>query len=160
MANTVNDHQIAEVYSDNGGASPGHELAHIFSYHFPGHPKRSGDVGKPADAFVEGFAGCFSFRGNGERAIADLRKRGDTALLPSIPEIIASSDYGTSAEPMALVQFLVDKDPERFKRFYVQVIADPNPAAIDQVCRKTYSMTLAELEQEWHNFLRSPLPKK
>ncbi len=155
VANTINASHIAEVYNSMTQVSPGHEIAHIFSFRFPGHGDRGGALGKPGDAFVEGFAGCFEFEDSAETATARLRSRLAGKPAPGLTELIAASSPGVHDEQVVLVDFLTRKSPESFKTFYVQVIARPDGKTVDQAARKAYNVSLQTLENEWGQFLRA-----
>jgi hypothetical protein len=38
----------------------------------------------------------------------------------------------------------------------VRVITKPQATAIDRLCREIYAVSLADLEIEWHDFVRKP----
>ncbi len=156
IANTINASHIAEVYNTMTQVSPGHELAHIFSYQFPGHRGRGGALRKPGDAFVEGFAGCFEFDDSAQAAMERLRTRLPGNPLPGLVELIASPSPAVNDEQVVLVDFLTRKNPRNFKTFYVEVIARPDRNTIDQAARNAYQVSLEALENEWRQFLRSP----
>ena len=155
VANTINASHIAEVYNAMTQVSPGHEIAHIFSYRFPGHRDRGGELRKPADAFVEGFAGCYEFDDSAETAMTRLKTRLSGNRVPSLVELIASPSPAVNDEQVALVHFLTRKSPESFKTFYVEAIARPNRKTIDLAARSAYKVSLETLENEWRQFLRS-----
>jgi len=157
VANTINASHIAEVYNSMTHVSPGHELAHIFSFRFPGHHDRGGALGKSGDGFVEGFAGCYEFNDSAKEALAGLRARLNGKPAPGLVDLIASASPGVNDEEVVLVDFLTRKNPKSFKTFYVEVIAHPDRKTIDKAARKAYNVSLEELEKEWQRFLRSGL---
>lgn len=156
IANTINASHIAEVYNAMTQVAPGHEIAHLFSYRFPGHRDRGGALRKPADGFVEGFAGCYEFDDSAETARSRLLTRLPGNRAPGLVEVIASPSPAVNDEQVVLVDFLTRKNPEGFKAFYVSVIARPDRSTIDQAARSGYNISLETLENEWRQFLRSP----
>jgi hypothetical protein len=153
VANTINDSHIAEVYNATTQVTPGHELAHIFSYHFPSHPSRGGDLGKPGDAFVEGFAGCFELEDSAGTAKKRLRQRPERTYAGMV-ELITSKSPAVNDEQVALVDFFIRKNPRSFKKFYVQAIAQPDPKGIDLASRDAYQISAEDLDKEWHQSLK------
>lgn len=68
--------------------------------------------------------------------------------------MIASPGPGAGDEQVALVDFLTRKGPERFKAFYVEVIALPDRKTIERAGDNAYQVSLAPLETEWQRFRR------
>ena len=63
---------------------------------------------------------------------------------------------GESQEHVALLYFLLNKDVEKFKKFYVRVLAKPTQAGLQDAAKAAYGKSLEALEKEWHEHLKTP----
>ena len=151
-ANTVSNLHIAEVYSQTYQCDPNHELAHLFSYHFPGHADLGGEVDKPAGGLIEGFADYFESHADPAQARQAARSMLRSSNLLPLTQLLVSSS--PTRQHQALIDFLLKKDVEKFKQFYVRVTAKPTPEDVEAASKEVYGETLEELEAEWHRFLR------
>jgi hypothetical protein len=151
--NTVNDFQIAEVYNQAFNSQPWYELPHCFSYRFPGHP----DLGSEGEfqaggGMIGAIADYFrteSFEKSG------VRRQLEEGKLPNLSALLRAND--SSAAHEALVDFLIRKDVEKFKQFYVRVIMLPKDAdpRLQAAAHEVYGMSLEDLEREWHTCLKN-----
>ncbi len=148
--NTVSNFHIAEVYNQTMQTDPYHELAHIFSYQFPGASVRG------AHALVEGFAAWSERGGEHEHSIKSARDALAGGTLPAMTEILLA-EY-TSMPIFSLVDFLVKKDVERFKKFYVHVTSKPTAEDVKNAAKEVYGKSLGKLEEEWHEYLKTARP--
>ncbi|MEJ2704440.1 MAG: hypothetical protein P8Z79_18545 [Sedimentisphaerales bacterium] len=144
-ANTRTNKHICEVYDEQYQCDPFHELAHIFSYHFPGYGSNQGGI-------VEAFAAYFepnNMRIGPTRQI--LRRQLSQGELSSLDKILLSSS--SSQELVILIDFLLNKDVEKFKAFYVRVTRTRSKAGMEKACRQIYGTDLKGLERQWHEYL-------
>lgn len=149
-ANTVTNTHIAEVYNQNYQCDRYHELAHIFSYHFPGFgPEGSGTLIQP---FAEYFEAGTVRRIDSAREGLKRELAQDT--VKPLAEVLLLSN--SSRAPVAVfIDFLIRKDIEDFKKFFARVGSQvKTPKDLDKACREIYSVSLKELEQQWHKYLR------
>jgi hypothetical protein len=150
-ANTVSDWHIAEVYNERYQCDPYHELTHIFSFHFPGHPALGGQQAAPGRCLVEALAEYFQ-----PGLAASAKRRADKKLktgdLPPLSEVLAAT--GPSTEHYALIDFLVQRDVEKFKEFYVRVVGKATAEGVRNAAKEVYGVTLDELESDWHGWLQ------
>jgi hypothetical protein len=143
-ANTRNNRHICEVYDEQYQCDPFHELAHIFSYHFPNYVSNKGGI-------VEAFAAYFEQHnmpvGPTTQILKDKLNRGE---LRSLDKVLLSDSSGQ--ELVILIDFMLQKDVEKFKQFYV-LITKSQKADIEKACQQTYGMDVKELEKQWHEFI-------
>ncbi|MHC4203136.1 MAG: hypothetical protein ACYSTT_00680 [Planctomycetota bacterium] len=143
-ANTRNNRHICEVYDNSYQCDPFHELAHIFSYHFP-------DYGSNKGGIVEAFAAYFELNnmaiGPTKQILKNKLSRGE---LRSLDKVLLSDSSGQ--ELVILIDFLLQKDVEKFKQFYV-LITKSQIADIEKASRQIYGMDVKELENQWHEFI-------
>ncbi len=151
-ANTVSNLHIAEVYNQRYQCDPNHELAHIFSYHFPGHADLGGEQHAPGRGLMEGFAEYFESHADPAQARQAARSMLRSGKLAPLAQLLVSSTPTRQHE--ALIHFLLKKDVEKFKQFYVRVLAKPTPEDVRAASKEIYGKPLEELEAEWHRFLR------
>jgi RNA polymerase sigma factor (sigma-70 family) len=150
-ANTVNNQRIAEVYSQSSTTDPYHELAHIFSYHFPNY------VTNKAGGLVEGFAVYFDERNiSPESSNAISRDELLAGKLPTMSEMFFID--GVQLEAVSVIDFLLRKDLAKFKTFYVDVTGTPTDEALQNAALKTYGLSIEQLEGEWHEYLKASEP--
>jgi hypothetical protein len=144
-ANTRSNRHIAEVCSRECQCDPYHELAHIFSYHFPNYSS------KPR-GLVEAFAVYF---GPGNMEVDDakesLKRRMIQGKLKSLGEILLLDIV--CEENVVLIDFLLRKDVEKFKKFYVCVGGVKQHEDLEKACQGIYETDLKALERLWHEFI-------
>ena len=143
-ANTRNNRHICEVYDNSYQCDPFHELAHIFSYHFPNYGSNKGGI-------VEAFAAYFELNNmpvGPTRQI--LKNKLGQGTLSSLDKVLLSD--GSSQELVILIDFLLQKDVEKFKRFYV-LVTKSRKADIQKASRQIYGMDVESLEKQWHEFI-------
>ncbi len=155
-ANTASASRFCEVYNENLKGAPYHELAHIFSQWFclstPG--KTEGGSAYGAYGLTEGFAGYFERGRDIQRPKEAARKALETNQLSPLAEILLSQK---TTEPIpALVDFLLKKDVEKFKEFYIDVTNAKGDQDLQKASKEIYGKTLGELEEEWHEYLKAP----
>ncbi len=152
-ANTVTDFHIAELYNHTYQCDPNHELAHIFACQFPGHPALGDTYGIPGCGLLEGFAEYSEAGGPG--LVETVRKKAQQGHLPpALSELLISSSY-PAPEHLALVDFLLNKDVEKFKTFYVRVLGQPTVESVQDAAKAVYGKSLKVLEKEWHAYLKA-----
>jgi hypothetical protein len=143
--NTRTNTHICEVYSQAYQCDAYHELAHIFSYHFP-------DYGSNRGGIVEAFAAYFEPHnmpvGETKETLKGKLREGK---LSSLGEILLSDN--SSEELVLVIDFLLKKDSEKFKRFYVRVTLAKKHKDLEKAVRQIYQTSLEGLEQQWHQFL-------
>ena len=144
-ANTRSNKHICEVYSKAYQCDPYHELAHIFSYHFPNYSSNRGGI-------VEAFAAYFEPHNMPVVETKEvLRGRLSEGKLSSLSEVLLSG--GSSQELVILIDFLLKKDVEKFKHFYVHVTRARERADMEEASREVYGTDLNGLEKQWHAFI-------
>jgi hypothetical protein len=144
-ANTRTNKHICEVYDEQYQCDPFHELAHIFSYHFPGYGSNKGGI-------VEALAAYFEPNNMAVGPTRQILKRQlSEGKLSSLNKVLLSSS--SSQELVILIDFLLNKDVEKFKAFYVQVTRTRSKAGMEEACRKVYGTGLKGLEKQWHEYL-------
>ncbi len=148
-ANTVNDHHIAEVYSQAYRCDAYHELAHIFSYHFGGG---GGGPGGRGHGMVEGFAVYFEPRGSYD-PVAEVRKQFAEGRLEPLSDILLADGHGE--QHLALIDFLLNKDVEKYKVFHTRITHRPTVAGNQRAAQAVYGKSVKALEAEWHATLTS-----
>ncbi len=143
-ANTRSNKHICEVYDEQYQCDPFHELAHIFSYHFPDYSSNKGGI-------VEAFAAYFEPNnmavGPTKQVLKNKLSRGE---LRSLDKVLLSDSSGQ--ELVILIDFLLQKDVEKFKQFYV-LITKSQKADIEEATRQIYGVDVRSLEKQWHEFI-------
>jgi hypothetical protein len=143
-ANTRSNKHLCEVCNQQYQCDPFHELAHIFSYHFPDYSSNKGGI-------VEAFAAYFE---PDNMQIGPTKKIVERELsegkLPPLTDVLRSES--SSQELVILIDFLLEKDVEKFKQFYVLVTKSPK-ADIEKAVGQIYGMDLRSLERQWHEFI-------
>ena len=143
-ANTRSNKHICEVYNEQYQCDPFHELAHIFSYHFPDYRSNKGGI-------VEAFAAYFELNnmqiGPTKKILEHQLSKGK---LPPLVDVLQSES--SDQELVILIDFLLKKDVEKFKRFYV-LITKSQKADIEKAIRQIYGMDVKSLEKQWHEFI-------
>ncbi len=143
-ANTRSNKHICEVYNEEYQCDPHHELAHIFSYHFPNYGSNKGGI-------VEAFAAYFEENNMPVGPTKKILKRQlSEGKLPSLLEVLQSQSSGQ--ELVILIDFLLKKDVEKFKQFYVIITKSQKPD-IKKAVRQIYGMDLKDMEEQWHEFI-------
>ena len=155
-ANTVNNKHIAEVYNSSYQCDIYHELAHIFSYHFGDHGPT--DLGL-TESFAEYFAHYNMNQDDQQRSVR--RQVGDGKLKP-LDELLLLDFECT--EHLVLIDFLLGRNVEKFKAFYLRVTHAKNAADLEKASQEIYGTGLKDLEKQWHEFLaaadKTPTLKK
>jgi hypothetical protein len=143
-ANTRNNKHICEVYDEQYQCDPFHELAHIFSYHFPNYGSNKGGI-------VEAFAVYFEqYNMPVEPTRQILKHKLGRGELLSLEKVLLS--YSSSQGLVILIDFLLQKDVEKFKEFYVLVTKSQSPD-IEKASRQIYGVDVKELEEQWHEYI-------
>jgi hypothetical protein len=143
-ANTRNNRHICEVYDNSYQCDPFHELAHIFSYHFPNYGSNKGGI-------VEAFAAYFEQHNMPVGPTRQILKRKlSQGELQSLDKVLLSDSSGQ--ELVILIDFLLQKDVEKFKQFYV-LITKSQKADIEKASLQIYGVDMMELEKQWHEFI-------
>jgi hypothetical protein len=143
-ANTRSNKHICEVCNQQYQCDPFHEVAHIFSYHFPNYSSNQGGI-------VEAFAAYFEPDnmqiGPTKKVLEHQLSEGK--LLPLV-DVLQSESSGQ--ELVILIDFLLKRDVEKFKQFYV-LITKSQKADIEKAVRQIYGMDVKSLEKQWHEFI-------
>lgn len=143
--NTRSNKHIAEVYSKTYQCDAYHELAHIFSYHFPNFSSNAGGL-------VEAFAVYFEPENmNVDEAKENLKRKPNGGKLKPLSEILLSD--GSNEELVVLIDFLIKKDVEKFKEFYVRVTRAKDRNDLEKASQKIYETDLRDLEEQWQKYL-------
>ena len=144
-ANTRSNKQICEVYDEQYQCDPFHELAHIFSYYFPGYGSNKGGI-------VEAFAAYFEPHNMVIGPTRQILKRQlNQGKLKPLDEVLLSNS--SNQELVILIDFLLNKDVEKFKAFYVLVTRTRNKAGMEKACQQIYGTDLKGLEKQWHEYI-------
>jgi len=138
-ANTVNNKHIAEVYNDSYHCDPGHELAHIFTYHFGGG----------GDGLCEPFAVYCEANADIPRAMERVKLKLNEGKLGSLPDILWSPDD----ESKLFIDYLIRLDLTKFKQFYVGTTQSQKRKHLEKTSQEIYGTDLAGLERKWHTQL-------
>lgn len=142
-ANTRSNKHICEVYNKQYQCDPFHELAHIFSYHFPNYSSNKGGI-------VEAIAAYFEQHNMPvEHTRQVLKHKLSQGELQSLDKVLSGD---SSEELVILIDFLLQKDAEKFKQFYV-LITKSQRADIEKACTQIYDVDVKELEKQWHEFI-------
>ena len=148
-ANTRNNRHICELYNNSYQCDPFHELAHIFSYHFPNYGSNKGGI-------VEAFAAYFELNnmpvGPTRQSLKKKLSRGE---LRALDKVLLSGSSGQ--ELVILIDFLLEKDIDKFKTFYVHVTRTRNTAGMEKACRQVYGTDLKGLEKQWHAYINQDI---
>lgn len=146
-ANTRNNKHICEVYNNEYQCDSFHELAHIFSYHFPNYSSNKGGI-------VEAFAAYFE---PNNMRIHETKEYVNNQLsegkLSSLAEVLQSQS--SSQQLVVLIDFLLKKDIEKFKEFYVHVTRSRQKDDLDKAAQQVYGTDLNGLEKQWHEYLKN-----
>ncbi len=144
-ANTRSNKHICEVYNKRYQCDPYHELAHIFSYHFPGYDSSHGGI-------VEAFAAYFEpYNMPVGTTKQRLKSELNQGKLNSLDTVLLSDT--SSHELVILIDFLLKKDVEKFMEFFVRVTRAEQREDFEQASRQIYGIDLKGLEKQWHEFI-------
>jgi prepilin-type processing-associated H-X9-DG protein len=144
-ANTVNNKHIAEVYNSSYQCDIYHELAHIFSYHF-------GDHGETAPGLTEDVAEYFEHHNmNLDDQRRSVRRQLNEFQLRLLEELLLSEN--TCPEHLLIIDFLLRRNLEKFKAFYVRVTHAEDAADLEKASKEIYGVGLKVLERQWHESL-------
>jgi len=144
-ANTRSNKHICEVYNEQYQCDPYHELAHIFSYHFPNYDSNRGGI-------VEAFAAYFEPDNmRVDRVKQTLKGRLHKGNLSSLADVLSSQS--SSEELVLLIDFLLKKDVEKFKQFFVHIARVEKKEDLEQAFRRIYGTDLKGLEKQWHEYI-------
>lgn len=143
-ANTLNNRHIAEVYNQGYQCDACHELAHIFTFHFGGG----------GQGLCEPFAVYCEADNDVSSAMECARQKlaGDS-LRPFYETLSSPSD-----ELSAFIHYLLSRNLDQFKEFYVATSRGKSRDELDKTCRDIYGMNLEDLDQQWRSHLRAPSP--
>ena len=141
-ANTVNNHQIAEVCNEASQSDPSHELAQIFAMQF-------GDAGK-------GLNESFATYWEADTDIVAAKERlrivlGSGASRPLLDSLAVPCD-----ESWTFIDCLLKQDMPKFKQFYTRLSSAETltSAALDDAARKVYGTDFAKLEEQWRAYVQ------
>jgi beta-lactamase regulating signal transducer with metallopeptidase domain len=144
--NTRTDKHICEVYSQTEQCPVYHELAHIFSYHFPDYDSKGGWI-------LESFAVYFEMDNTNVDEIKEsLKRKLNEGQLRSLGEILLR-DVNTN-EQAVLIDFLLKKDAGKFKKFFVSVTEAKGTGDLEKASQAIYHTNLNDLQEQWRQFLR------
>jgi hypothetical protein len=71
--------------------------------------------------------------------------------LDSLADVLLSDS--SSEELVILIDFLLKKDVEKFKKFYVRVTQTKNKQDLEKISQQIYGTDLKDLEKQWHEFI-------
>ena len=144
-ANTRSNKHLCEVYNEQYQCDPYHELAHIFSYHFPNYSSNRGGI-------VESFAEYFEPDNmQVDKVKQILKSRLHKGNLSSLEEVL--SWQNSSEELVMLIDFLLEKDVEKFKEFFVRITQAEKKEDLEKTSQQIYGSDLKGLEKQWHEFI-------
>jgi len=144
-ANTRSDKHICEVHNEAYQCDPYHELAHIFSYHFQNYSSNLGGI-------VEAFAAYFEPNNfQIDKVCGALQQKLREGKLSSLDKVIQSDSSGE--ELAMLIEFLLKKNVEKFKKFYVCVTRSRKRANLEKASQEIYGTDLKGLEKQWREFI-------
>ncbi len=144
-ANTRNNKHICEVYNEGYQCDSFHELAHIFSYHFPDSSSAKGGI-------VESFA--IYFETNNMPIVPTkrlLKEQLQKGKLPSLVKVLQSKT--NSRELVVLIDFLLNKDVEQFKKLYVLATKSQKKSDLENAIRQIYKIEPQTLDKQWQEYI-------
>ena len=141
-ANTVNNRHIAEVYNEAYQCDAYHELTHIFSYHFGGG----------GGGLCEAFAAYCEPDADMAEATQRPKQKLEEGKLRPLHEILRVT--GNGDENMAFIDYLLKRDLETFKKFYVSTTRAKNVGDLEKAAREVFKKDLKALERQWHEYLK------
>lgn len=143
--NTRSNKHICEVYNEENLCDPYHELAHIFSYHFPGYSSNRGSI-------IEAFAAYFEPHNMAVDMVKEsLQNRLHEGKLNTLDKVLLSDSF--DEEIIMVIDFLLKKNVEKFKEFYVCVTRAEKMADLEKASKQIYGTDLKGLEKQWHEFI-------
>ncbi|MHC4574310.1 MAG: hypothetical protein ACYS76_09300 [Planctomycetota bacterium] len=143
--NTRSSKHIAEVHGQAYQCGAYHELAHIFSYHFPGYSSNRGGL-------VESLAVYFEPGNiNPDEAREKLKRRLREEELKSLSETLLPD--GVCEENVVFIDFLLKKDVEKFKEFYVRATCADDMEDLEKAAKEVYGTDLKGLDEGWRKFI-------
>ncbi|MHC4499084.1 MAG: hypothetical protein ACYS21_08250 [Planctomycetota bacterium] len=143
--NTRTNKHICEVYDQSYQCDTYHELAHIFSYHFPNYRCNEGGL-------VEAFAAYFEPHNMPiPQTKETLRRTLREGKLNPLGEVLHS---GSSSEELVIaINFLLRKDVDKFKKLYVQATCAKDVKDLEKAAQEIYGMDLQGLDKAWRDYI-------
>ncbi|MHC4155883.1 MAG: hypothetical protein ACYST6_13295 [Planctomycetota bacterium] len=143
--NTRTNKHVCEVYDESYQCDAYHELAHIFSYHFPNYRCNRGGL-------VETFAAYFEPH---NMAIPETKETVRHTLqegkLNPLGEVLHS---GSSSEELVIaIDFLLRKDVDKFKKLYVRATCAKKREDLEKTAQEIYGTDLKGLDKAWREFI-------
>jgi hypothetical protein len=143
--NTRTNKHVCEVYDESYQCDAYHELAHIFSYHFPNYRCNRGGL-------VETFAAYFEPH---NMAIPEtketLRRTLQEGKLNPLGEVLHS---GSSSEELVIaIDFLLSKDVDKFKKLYVRATCAKKREDLEKAVQEIYGTDLKGLDGAWRDYI-------
>ena len=86
-----------------------------------------------------------------DRVKETLQKRLREGKLSSLDKVLQSDSSGQ--ELVMVIDFLLKKDVEKFKKFYVYVTRSQKKADLEKASQRIYGTFLKDLEKQWHEFI-------
>ncbi|MHC4529354.1 MAG: hypothetical protein ACYTEX_14450 [Planctomycetota bacterium] len=143
--NTRTNKHICEVYDESYQCDAYHELAHIFSYHFPDYRCNQGGL-------VEAFAAYFEPHNMPIPETREtLRRSLHEGKMDPLGEVLLSG--GSSQELVIAIDFLLTKDTEKFKKLYVSVTCAKASEDLEKATQDIYGTNLKELDAQWKRYI-------
>ncbi len=144
-ANTRSNKHICELHNEAYQCDPYHELAHIFSYHFQNYSSNRGGI-------VEAFAAYFEPHNMQVDIVKEtLQKRLGEGKLNSLDKVLQSDS--SDLELVMVIDYLLKKDVEKFKMFYVCVTRSQKRPDLEKASQEIYGTDLKDLEKQWREFI-------
>ena len=143
--NTRTNKHVCEVYDESYQCDTYHELAHIFSYHFPDYRCNRGGL-------VEAFAAYFEPHNMPiPETKQTLRRALQEGKLNALGEVLHS---GSSSEELVIaIDFLLSKDADKFKKLYVRATCAEDVQDLEKAAQGIYGMDLQGLDKAWREFI-------
>jgi len=143
--NTRTNKHVCEVYDQSYQCDTYHELAHIFSYHFPDYRCNRGGL-------VEAFAAYFEPHNMPiPETKQTLRRTLRQGKLKPLGEVLMSDS--TSEELVIAIDFLLSKDVAKFKRLYVRATCAKERKDLEKAVHEIYGMDVKGLDEAWREFI-------
>jgi hypothetical protein len=143
--NTRTNKHVCEVYERSYQCDTYHELAHIFSYHFPNYRCNRGGL-------VETFAAYFEPHNMPiPETKQTLRRALHEGKLNPLGEVLHS---GSSSEELVIaIDFLLRKDVDKFKKLYVRATCAEDMEDLEKAAREIYGTDLEGLDKGWRDYI-------
>jgi hypothetical protein len=143
--NTRSSKHIAEVHSQAYQCDAYHELAHIFSYHFPNYRCNRGGLVETLAAYFEPHN--MAIPQTKEAVRRTLRK----GKLNPLGEVLHS---GSSSEELVMaIDFLLKKDVDKFKKLYVRATCAKDVQDLEKAAQEIYGTDLKGLDKAWRDYI-------